>query len=41
VPAIPIYENARLYVQHPRLQGVVRAPFGGDPILRYAHLAPR
>ena len=40
VPVIPIYENARLYVQHPRLRGVVRAPFGGDPILRYAWLSP-
>ena len=40
VPVIPLYENARLYVQHPRLRGVVRAPFGGDPILRYAWLSP-
>ena len=40
VPVIPLYENARLYVQHPRLRGVVRAPFGGDPILRHAWLGP-
>jgi oligopeptide transport system substrate-binding protein len=37
---IPLYENARLYVQDPRLRGVVRAPFFGDPNLRHAWLQP-
>jgi oligopeptide transport system substrate-binding protein len=37
-PIIPLYENARIYLQHPRLHGVVRAPFGGDPDLRFAWL---
>lgn len=37
-PIIPLYENAQLYVQHPRLHGVVRSIFGGDPNLRYAWL---
>jgi oligopeptide transport system substrate-binding protein len=38
-PLIPLYENARLYVQHPALHGVVRAPFSGDPDLRHAWIA--
>jgi len=41
VPVVPIYENARLYVQHPQLQGVVRTPFSGDPDLRHARILPR
>ncbi len=40
-PLIPLYENARLYVQHPALQGVVRAPFFGDPNLRHAWIGAR
>jgi oligopeptide transport system substrate-binding protein len=40
-PLIPVYENARLYVQHPALQGVVRAPFFGDPNLRHAWIGAR
>ena len=40
-PLIPVYENARLYVQHPALQGVVRAPFFGDPNLRHARIGTR
>jgi oligopeptide transport system substrate-binding protein len=41
VPLIPVYENARLYVQHPALAGVVRAPFSGDPDLRGAWIDAR
>jgi len=40
VALLPLYENARLYVQDPRLRGVVRAPFFGDPNLRHAWLQP-
>jgi oligopeptide transport system substrate-binding protein len=40
-PLIPVYENARLYVQHPALRGVVRAPFFGDPNLRHARIGAR
>lgn len=36
VVIIPTYENVGLYVQHPRLQGVRRSIFGGDPNYRYA-----
>lgn len=37
---LPLYENVRLYARHPALSGVVRAPFGGDPNLRYARIVP-
>ncbi|MBQ0761275.1 MAG: peptide ABC transporter substrate-binding protein [Zhongshania sp.] len=36
VPILPTYENGALYVQNPRLKGVRRSIFGGDPIFRYA-----
>ena len=39
VPILPTYENGALYVQHPRLRGVRRAVFGGDPNFRYAWIA--
>lgn len=37
-PMIPLFQSAVLYVQNPGLKGVVRTPFAGDPILRYAWL---
>lgn len=36
VVIIPTYENVGLYVQHPKLSGVRRSIFGGDPNFRYA-----
>jgi len=36
VPVIPLYENAELYLQQPGIKGILRLPFGGDPVLRYA-----
>jgi oligopeptide transport system substrate-binding protein len=36
VPILPTYENGVLYVQNPRLRGVRRSIFGGDPLFRYA-----
>lgn len=36
VPILPTYERGLVYVQHPRLKGVVRNIFGGDPNLRDA-----
>ncbi len=36
VPILPTYENGALYVQNPRLRGVRRNIFGGDPLFRYA-----
>ncbi|WP_269618416.1 peptide ABC transporter substrate-binding protein [Zhongshania sp. BJYM1] len=36
VPILPTYENGSLYVQNPRLKGVRRSIFGGDPFFRYA-----
>lgn len=38
VPLLPLYQNARLYVQHPALRGLVRSRFGADPDLRGAWL---
>jgi oligopeptide transport system substrate-binding protein len=35
---IPLYERGYLYVQHPRLRGVKRRVFGGDPNYMYAHI---
>ena len=40
VPILPTYENGMLYVQHPRLKGVRRAIFGGDPVFKYAWIEP-
>jgi oligopeptide transport system substrate-binding protein len=40
VPILPTYENGALYVQNPRLKGVRRSIFGGDPIFRYAWIEP-
>ncbi len=36
VPILPTYESVQLYVQHPRLRGVRRSIFGGDPVFRDA-----
>ncbi|WP_372810319.1 peptide ABC transporter substrate-binding protein [Litorivivens sp.] len=38
VVIIPTYENVGLYVQHPKLIGVRRSIFGGDPNYRYARV---
>ncbi len=38
VPILPTYESANIYVQHPRLQGMRRSIFGGDPNFRYARV---
>lgn len=38
VVIIPTYENVGLYVQHPKLTGVRRSIFGGDPNFRYARV---
>ncbi len=40
VPILPTYENAMLYVQHPKLKGVRRSVFGGDPNFRDAWIEP-
>ena len=40
VPILPLYENSRVYVQHPRLLGVARNIFGVDPDFRHARVAP-
>ncbi len=40
VPILPTYENAMLYVQHPKLRGVRRSVFGGDPNFRDAWIEP-
>jgi oligopeptide transport system substrate-binding protein len=37
-PILPTYENAQVYVQHPRLLGVVRSFFDADPNFRYARV---
>ncbi|TNF35735.1 MAG: peptide ABC transporter substrate-binding protein [Gammaproteobacteria bacterium] len=36
VVILPSYENSGVYVQDPRLKGVVRSIFGGDPNFRHA-----
>lgn len=36
VVVIPTYERGLVYVQHPRLKGVFRSRFGGDPLYRNA-----
>ncbi|MBK9665798.1 MAG: hypothetical protein IPO61_08760 [Gammaproteobacteria bacterium] len=35
---IALYERGYLYVQHPRLGGVKRRVFGGDPNFTYAYI---
>lgn len=39
VPVLPLYENSRVYVQHPQLRGVARNVFGVDPDFRHAWVA--
>lgn len=36
LPLIPLYENALIYVKHPRLHGVFRSRFGADPVYHRA-----
>lgn len=36
---VPLYERGVVYVQNPRLHGVVRRPIGGDPNFRFARIA--
>jgi oligopeptide transport system substrate-binding protein len=38
VVALPMYENALIYVQHPHLKNVQRNVFGGDPSFKYAYI---
>jgi len=38
VPVLPLYENSRVYVQHPQLRGIARNVFGVDPDLRHARV---
>lgn len=40
VVIVPLYERGRVYVQHGRLQGVMRRALGGDPNFYYATIAP-
>lgn len=36
VALLPLYENALIYVKHPRLHGVIRSRFGADPLFHHA-----
>lgn len=38
VALLPLYENAVIYVQDPRLKGVQRGRFGADPIFHFARI---
>ena len=38
VPIVPIYQNFRVYVQNPRLVGVIRRTVGPDPDFYYAKI---
>lgn len=37
---VPLYERGKIYVQHPRLKGVIRRAVGGDPNFNYATIEP-
>ncbi len=37
-PIVPIHQQARVYLQDPRLTGVIRSPVGGDPNFYYAKI---
>ncbi|GAB3112679.1 peptide ABC transporter substrate-binding protein [Pseudomaricurvus hydrocarbonicus] len=37
---VPLYERGNVYVQNPRLQGVLRRALGGDPNFNYASIQP-
>ncbi len=38
---VPLYERGKIYVQHPRLKGVLRRAVGGDPNFNFARIEPR
>ncbi len=38
LPILPQYERGSVYVQHPKLKGVVRRVFGGDPDYSHARV---
>ncbi len=40
VIVLPYLERGIVYVQHPKLRGMARRIFGGDPSFRYAHIEP-
>jgi oligopeptide transport system substrate-binding protein len=37
-PIVPYFQQARVYVQDPRLTGVLRRPIGADPDFYYAKI---
>ena len=39
-PILPLYENSKLYLQHPQLDGVAHTIFGVDPDYRHARVLP-
>lgn len=40
VVIVPLYERGKIYVQHPRLKGVIRRAIGGDPNFNYVTIEP-
>jgi oligopeptide transport system substrate-binding protein len=40
VVIVPLYERGKIFVQHPRLKGVVRRAVGGDPNFNFATIEP-
>jgi oligopeptide transport system substrate-binding protein len=39
-PILPLYENSKLYLEHPQLTGVAHTIFGVDPDYRFARVLP-
>jgi oligopeptide transport system substrate-binding protein len=39
-PILPLYENSKLYLEHPQLSGVAHTIFGVDPDYRFARVLP-
>ncbi len=37
---VPLYERGKIYVQHPRLHGVLRRAVGGDPNFNFSTIEP-
>ena len=40
VVIVPLFERGKIYVQHPRLKGVIRRAIGGDPNFNYVTIEP-
>lgn len=40
VVIVPLYERGKIYVQHPRVKGVIRRAIGGDPNFNYVTIEP-